>query len=126
MVFCFEKSAATDPFAIYAPNRTNTSDFYQGAHLGEGLTKANEITEDVDPSPSVVQLESVVDTVYESVGGQLGSTRPVMTVWHGGRNGQLQIFSGFQLWYWRRAHQIQIVDWVLQTVWGLPRESVPR
>ena len=124
--YLLEKSPASDPFATYAPNRTNQSDFYQGAHLAEGITKANDVTEDVDPSPGVVQLASVVDTVYESVGGQLGASRPVMTVWHGGRDGKLQIFSGFQLWYWRREHQLQIVDWVLQTAWGLPRENVPR
>jgi hypothetical protein len=124
--YLFEKSPATDPFATYAPNRTNQSDFYQGAHPAEGLTKPNEVTQDVDPSRDIVQMESVVDTVYESVGGQLGSTRPVMTVWHGGTNGQRQIFSGFQLWYWRREQQIQILDWVLQTAWGIPRENVPR
>jgi hypothetical protein len=101
--YLFEKSPATDDFATYAPNRSNQSDFYQGAHPAEGLTKPNEVTEDVDPAPDIVRLESVVDTVYESVGGQLGSTRPVMTVWHGGTNGQRQIFSGFQLWYWRRS-----------------------
>jgi len=36
------------------------------------------------------------------------------------------VFTGFQLWYWRRPDQIRIVDWVLQTVWGLPRQNVPR
>jgi len=80
----------------------------------------------MDPAPDIVRLESVIDTVYESVGGGLGSMRPVMTVWHGGTNGQRQIFSGFQLWYWRRESQLQIVDWVLQQAWGIPRENVPR
>jgi hypothetical protein len=49
-----------------------------------------------------------------------------MTVWHGGTDGRIQVFSGFQLWYWRREHQLQIVDWVLQQAWGIPRENVPR
>ena len=62
----------------------------------------------------------------KSVGGQLGSERPIMTVWHGGQNDQVQVFSGFQLWYWRREQQIAIADWVLQNLWGIPRANVPR
>jgi len=124
--YLFEKSFDTDPIAVYAPNRLSTSDFYQTAHPGEGLSKPNVVLEDRDPAPDVLRFESVVDTVYESVGGQLGSERPIMTVWHGGQNGQIQVFSGFQLWYWRREQQIAIADWVLQTLWGLPRENVPR
>ncbi len=124
--YLFEKSPDTDPFATYAPNRTNQSDFYQTAHAGEGITKPNEVTEDRDFAPDVIRMEAVLDTVYESVGGQLGSQRPIMTVWHGGRNGQVHVFSGFQLWYWRREYQLAIVDWVLQKGWGIPRENVPR
>ena len=86
--YLFEKSPATDPIAQFAPNRTSQSDFYQTAHVGEGVSKSNEVLEDRDPDPNVVRRESVVDTVYESVGGQLGSQRPVMTVWHGGQNGR--------------------------------------
>jgi hypothetical protein len=124
--YLFEKSPDTDPINVYAPNRLNNSDFYQSSHIGEGLSKPNVIIEDRDPAPDVVRLESVVDTVYESVGGQLGSARPIMTVWHGGQNGQIQVFSGFQLWYWRREQQIALADWVLQTLWGIPRANVPR
>jgi hypothetical protein len=68
----------------------------------------------------------VLDTLYESVGGQLGSDKPVMTIWHGGTTGQRQVFSGFALWYWRREYGIAISDFVLQKVWGLPRRDVPR
>ena len=49
-----------------------------------------------------------------------------MTVYHGGTRGQVQIFSGFQLWYWRRESQIAIADWVLQHAWGIPRQNIPR
>jgi hypothetical protein len=48
-----------------------------------------------------------------------------MTLIHGA-SGQRHVFSGFQLWYWQRGEQIAILDWVLQTVWGLPRKPVPR
>jgi hypothetical protein len=124
--YLFEKSPATDPIATFAPNRLNQSDFYQTAHVGEGLTKPNEIEEDADPAPDVVQMEAVLDTVFETVGGQLGSQRPLMTFWHGGRDGQIHVFSGFQLWFWRREQQLAIVDWVLQRAWGIPRDNVPR
>ena len=111
---------------MYGPNRIGTSDFFQSSQPGEGLTQANEVTEDQDPDPRVTRQASVLDTVYESVGGTLGSGRPVMTLWHGGTQGQQQVFSGFELWYWQRPEAITIADWVLQTVWGLPRQDVPR
>jgi len=124
--YLFEKSVDTDPSAVYAPNRTSTSNFYQGAAIGEGLTLANQVVENRETSPGVFHEESVLDTVYESVGGQLGSDKPVMTVWHGGTTGERQVFTGFQLWYWRREEQIAIVDWVLQYLWGIPRQNVQR
>jgi hypothetical protein len=125
--YLFEKSPETDPNNVWAPNRIGgSSDFYQQAHVAEGLTKLNSVVEDRDPSPGIKREESVVDTLYESVGGQLGSGRPIMTVYHGGNAGQVQVFSGFQLWYWRREQQIQILDWVLQRAWGIPRANVPR
>ena len=84
------------------------------------------IIEDLDPSRTGRFDASVLDTLYESVGGQLGSQRPLMTVFHGGNDGRIQVFSGFQLWYWRREQQIQILDWVLQKAWKIPRANVPR
>jgi hypothetical protein len=124
--YLFEKRPETDPIAVYAPNRVGLSDFYQAAHVAEGITKPNAVIEDRDPSPGVRFEASVLDTVYESVGGQLGTGHPIMTVYHGGFTGQVQVFSGFQLWYWSRSQQIQILDWVLQRVWKLPRRNVER
>ena len=123
--YLYEKSVDTDPIAVYGPNRLSQSDFYQTAHIAEGLSKPNEIVADVDPDPAVLRNESQLDTLYESVGGQLGGGRPLMTVMHA-TNGKKQVFSGFQLWYWRREQQIAISDWVLQRLWGLPRANVPR
>jgi len=80
---------------------------------------------DVDADPSTFHQVSVLDTLYESVGGQMGASRPVMTLYHG-PSGQRQVFSGFPLWYWRRDEQIAIADFVLQKVWGIPRQPVPR
>jgi hypothetical protein len=56
----------------------------------------------------------------------MGAPRPVMTIYHGGTTGQIQVFSGFQLWYWQRDEQIAIADFVLQHAWRLPRQPVPR
>jgi hypothetical protein len=123
--YLFEKSVDTDDINVYGPNRIGTSDFYQSSQVGEGLTKPNDVLEDQDPDPYVVHMEAVLDTIYESVGGQLGSTRPVMTLMHSA-SGKPQVFTGFQLWYWQRGEQIPIVDWVLQTLWGIPRSNVPR
>jgi hypothetical protein len=124
--YLFEKQEAFDPIAVYAPTRGTPADFYQRSQVGEGLTKPNDVLETRGVTPTGPQLESVVDTLYETVGGQLGSERPVMTIWHGGTTGQRQVFSGFQLWYWRRDYQIAIADFVLQRVWGIPRRPVPR
>jgi len=124
--YLFEKSRDTDAIDVFAPYRLSDSDFYQSVMLGEGLNKPNEILEDRDPDPNVLRQESVLDTLYEAVGGQLGTGKPIMTVWHGGTNHQRQVFSGFPLWYWRRDEQIAIADWVLQKLWGLPRRNVER
>ena len=123
--YLFEKSPDTDPIDVYAPNRLSTSDFYQTSMMGEGITKPNEVLMDVNPDPNVVTMGSVLDTLYESVGGQMGQARPVMTLYHG-PTGQHQVYSGFQLWYWRRDEQISITDFVLQKMWGIPRQPVPR
>jgi hypothetical protein len=122
----FEKTPDTDDINVYAPNRIGTSDFYQISQQGDGITAPNEVTEDIDPDPAVTRPKSVLDTLYESVGGQLGSGRPVMTIMHAGDGSQRHVYCGFQLWYWQRSEQIILLDWVLQKVWGLTRTDVPR
>jgi len=120
-----EKQPETDDLSIFAPGR-NYSDFYRQSNAGEGISKPNLVVEDLDPSPGVRLDASVLDTLYQSIGGNLGSDKPVMTVYYGGKTGQIQVFSGFELWYWQRDQQIQILDWVLQKAWNLPRNNVPR
>lgn len=123
--YLFGKSAATDPIATYAPNRSSASDFYQSSYAAEVISKPNEVEEDFDPSPVGVDLRAAVDTLYLTVGGTAGSDRPVMTLYRGPRSAPL-VMSGFPLWHWQRAQQIQIADFVLQRLWGLPREPLPR
>jgi hypothetical protein len=123
--YLFEKNPDIDALSVYAPTR-NYSDFFQTAMVGEGITKPNEVLGDRDPDPGVIRMEAVVDTLYMSIGGQMSQSRPTMTIYHGGFAGQRHVFSGFQLWYWRRDQQLAIVDFVLQKAWGITRQPVPR
>lgn len=120
-----EKTAATDPMATYAPNRTNAGDYYQTVFTGEVLTKANTIVQDVDPTANGEDFQPMLDTLYTTTGGAVGSGKPLMTLYHGGENAPI-VFSGFPLWYFRRAQAIPVTDFVLQNFWGLPRRPVQR
>lgn len=119
-----EKTAATDPMATYAPNRTNQSDYYQSVFTGEVLTKANTIAEDVDPTANE-NLQPMLDTLYATSGGAVGSGKPLMTLYHGSEHSPL-VFSGFPLWYFKRSQAIPVADFVLGSFWGLPRRPVQR
>jgi hypothetical protein len=114
-----EKSADTD---LMAPNRSNPSDFYRTICIAEFLTKPNAILE---RDPLTGETVSTLDTLYETQGGAAGNGRPVMTLYHGPGSPGV-VFSGFPVWYFRRPHGIAMIDWVLQTYWGLTRAPVPR
>lgn len=122
--YLFEKSPATDPISVYAPNRTNQSDYFRTTYTAEALTRGNVVSEPLPGAPDGV-VSSPLDTLYYTVGGSLGSERVVMTVYRGGEGAPV-VFSGFPLWYFRRDQEIAILDWVLQRLWGLPRENVAR
>jgi hypothetical protein len=115
-----EKSPDTDPLP---PLRTGG--FYNGSYPAEHLSKPNGIIETDNPDPALGHAFSALDTLYETQGGNAGSGRPVMTLYHGSDNATF-VFSGFPPWYFQRAQTIQLVDFVLQNVWGLPRRNVPR
>ena len=114
-----EKSADTDPMA---PNRTNPTDFYRSNYIAEFLTKPNTILE---RDPVTRETVSTLDTLYETLGGAAGSGRPVMTLYHGPGSPGV-VFSGFPVWYFKRPQGIAVIDWVLQSYWGLSRAPVPR
>lgn len=120
-----EKTVATDPIATYAPNRTNQNDYYQTSFSAEVLTRANTIVQDVSPDPNVPLLHPVLDTLYTTSGGALGTGKPIMTLYRGNENAPI-VFSGFPLWYFQRQQAIGVADFVLQNLWGLPRRPVPR
>lgn len=114
-----EKSPATD---ARPPLRSST--FYEGQFIAEFLSKPNSII-DADPTVPTDPGVAVLDTLYETQGGDAGAGKPVMTLYHG-RDGPLFVFSGFPPWYFQRAQAIQLVDFVLQDVWKLQRKPVPR
>jgi hypothetical protein len=115
-----EMTPATDPLP---PLRANA--VYLSQYAAEHLTKANSIVELDNPDPNVGHAISTLDTLYETHGGDAGSGWPVMTLYHGRENNTF-VFSGFPLWYFQRAQTIQVVDFVLQRVWGLTRRPVAR
>ena len=119
------RSAVTDPIP---PTRSPTqpSLFYPSTLACEYLTQPNVVLEDVDPDPAVTAEVSVLDTLVDAAGGQLLlSPAPAMTFYHG-PTAQQFVFSGFAPWDLTRADGIALVDFVLQDIWGLPRQSINR
>lgn len=122
------KSAATDP---PWPFRGSVIDIYRRADL-EYLSAPNTIVEDVQPSPHHQVLVPVLDTLMVATGSPLPlpdsqpavsrQVNPVMTYYHGPDCGPV-VFSGFNLWTWTRADCVQLVDAVLQGIWGLTRTA---
>ena len=105
------KTPATDPLP---PNRT--TNFYLSNFFAEYLTQPNVVVEDT---------ASTLDTLYQTLGGQSGTGFPIMTYYHGAE-GPPCIFSGFPIWYFQRAQEIDLLDFVLQRMWGLTRQPVAR
>lgn len=112
------------------PFRT-TSSYFLTQFQGEALTVGNFIIEDLNGADTPGGLASTLDTLYFASGGFFQG-RPQMTYYHGldapahDSNLSKFVFSGFPLWYFRRAHQITLADFVLQDIWGLQREPLPR
>jgi len=72
----------------------------------------------------------VLDTLMEAQGGSLatlitGQVPATMTYYHGTQAPEF-VFSGFDIWTWTKADCISMVDFVLQQIWHLPRNNVPR
>lgn len=126
------RTPATDPLP---PTRaaSSSSSFYVNRIDLAYLSQANSVLEDVDPDPSVVNEQSVLDTLYalDAPAGNLhpsGDTfpRPVMTYYRGS-TGPAAILTGFGLWDVARPDAQALADFVLQDLWGLSRQSkLPR
>ena len=78
---------------------------------------------------------SVLDTLMMLQGGNLRNPfdangnrtfqSVTMTYYHGLESPPV-VFSGFNIWSFNRNDCIQLVDFVLQQIWGLPRQGVVR
>jgi hypothetical protein len=129
------KTEATDPLP---PTRQPGSTlFYLTSYPCEYLIEPNSILEDVDPDPGIDHEQVVLDTLMVSDGTVLLASpmpgyhdpsshkAPVMTYYHGSQANQF-VFSGFAPWSYARQDCIQLVDFVLQDLWGMTRESIDR
>jgi len=125
------------------PLRRPESLWYAFQFDSELLTNPNFIIEDLngDEPGGVI---STLDTVYVTLEG--AQDRPIMTLYHGIDFQKMHflssfpdtgspppvfeparfVFSGFPLWFFSRPQQIALVDFVLQDIWGLTREPLPR
>ncbi len=123
----FMETNATDP----PPANRNPSTFYQTILAYEYMNVGpNSIVEDIDPSPDGVNEVSTLDTLYRVQGGTLPSSidnphNAVMTYYHGPQHPEF-VFTGFTPWLYKRSRCIELVDFVLQNIWHLPRQAIDR
>src|SRR5262245_15070628 len=116
----------TPPADPPPPQRQADSFWLRGTYNAEYIHRSTFIREDYNDDPDFVSEYSTLDTLYIVRGGTSLPNSPCMTYYHG-RDNQPLVFSGFNFWYWKRSQCIQLVDWVLQSVWGVPREpGAPR
>jgi hypothetical protein len=129
------KTAATDPLP---PNR-NATDVYinvptssNGIDL-EFLTAPNSILLDPDGEPETGDESSVLDTLYVSPGQYSAMNRyevnqllnPTMTIYRGTDSPNPVVFTGFNIWNFRRQDCQALVDFVLNDVWNFHRAPPP-
>jgi hypothetical protein len=109
------RTPATDPL----PPRVSSSNFYVSDFPVEILDAPNVILE---------KGRSALDTLYfASYPGMPLS--PTMTLYHGvdtDSTTSRAVFTGLGVWEIRRSQAIPVVDFVLQDLWSMAREPVPR
>jgi hypothetical protein len=111
----------TDPVPPTRPAQTTL--YYGTSASNEYISAPNEIAEDFDASDAGVRLESTLDSLYDVSSPQLCvSPAPAMVYYHGRENAPF-VFSGFDLWSWRRADCQGLVDFVLSDIWKLPKSA---
>jgi len=104
---------------------------YPGAVKDGRVLDEGEYKEQVEfvtqPNFILESGESVLDSLYVVQGSSvpIGTGNVAMTVYHGANGGQC-VWTGFDLWSFQRTECIQLVDGVLQGIWGLPRAPVAR
>jgi hypothetical protein len=120
------RTPATDPLP---PLRTSSSQYYRSTAPVEFLQRENHVLEDVDVGIGLDE-QSTLDTLMVATGGGLplpfeNPRNVVMTLYHGPRSPQGTVFTGFDLWTFRRPECRQVVDFVLQGLWGLAPAPQP-
>ena len=139
------KTPATDQ--LPATRVSNPSNFFRSrvTYNLEYLSQPNSILEDINPDPVAVTERATLDTLMKTevplaagyraweIGGpdpltglpKPGSVpgTPLMTYYHGQEFPEF-VFSGFDIWNYQRAQCIQVVDFVLQQIFGLTK-TVP-
>jgi hypothetical protein len=98
----------------------------------EVLSAPNAIGDPKNPSHRHATDIQALDTLYVAEGTDAPHRSPTsddaglvpwMTYYHGTENGSV-VFSGFDIWNFRRTQCQQLVDVVLQDIWGL-QKTVP-
>jgi len=131
------------------PLRRPDSFWYSRQFAADLVTDPNFIIEDINGEAPGGE-ESTLDTIYTSQESQAAYVdRPIMTYYHGIEFKKVDfdssvidtfpatrdtlvfdpakfVYAGFPLWYFSRPQQIALVDFVLQDIWGLTRDDVPR
>jgi hypothetical protein len=97
----------------------------------ELLTAPNKIGDPKNPSPRHAMDIQALDTLYVATGevvphrtpsGDDAGLYPWMTYYHGAENGSV-VFSGFGIWSFKRSQCQQLVDAVLEDMWGLQKSA---
>jgi hypothetical protein len=117
------KTPETDP---RPPYRTAGDQFHASTTQLEYLLQPTSIIDDIDPDPDVTTMESVMDTLYHGTGiASAGANLrlPLMTYTHGSWVPQGFVFTGFDIWMFKRTHCKAMVDFVLHRMWNLSPSS---
>jgi len=132
----FHSEADGDTFPPGRLPRIDQNFYYDIINM-EYLSRPNPYYEDINPDPVAENLVSGLDTLYQAAGVSLVQTQipnptnfnnVCMTVWParslGSSNPNQCIFSGFDIWSFRKSQCRELVHFVLNQLWGLP-DNVP-
>jgi hypothetical protein len=115
------KNSLTDPFP---PGRAGQSQnvFYRSLYEFEYMNSPRFYSEPDpdDPTRQVAVFDSLMKIA--GIGLPLPSQNPenvLMTLYRGSQSGKV-VFSGHDLWTFRRAQMVDLIDFVLQDIWELP------
>lgn len=140
------KVSGTEPVPATRVNRQSSFFLTSVTYALEYLSQPNFVLEDVNPDPVLVTEKSTLDTLMKTeaflaanfrafeLGGLDPVTQlpkpgsvvgtPVSTYYHGLEFPPI-VFSGHDLWSFRRDEVTQMVDFVLQRIFGLTKSAPP-